>query len=197
MNKTSQSYWENCYKTNNIGWDIGYVATPIKVYFEQVIDKDLKILIPGAGNGYEAEFLFNTGFNNITVIDIAKQPLDNIKKRIPNFPEENLIQTNFFNYHNQFDIIVEQTFYCAIPPTQRNEYIKKTHSLLKEGGKLVGLLFDFPLNEEGPPYGGSKEEYILGFSKYFHIHTLETSFNSIKPRLGRELFIIFEKKNIK
>ena len=66
--------------------------------------------------------------------------------------------------------------------------------MLNKGGKLVGLLFDFPLTEEGPPFGGSLEEYKNTFSKQFNIKILETSFNSIKPRLGRELFIIFEKK---
>ena len=194
MSFTNKKYWENNYKTNQIGWDIGYASPPITNYIDQLKNKEISILIPGAGNAYEAEYLFRKGFKNINILDIAKQPLENLKKRIPPFPDKNLIQDDFFKHDQTYDLIIEQTFYCAISPKLRSDYADKIHKLLNKGGKLVGLLFDFPLTEEGPPFGGSLEEYKNTFSKQFNIKILETSFNSIKPRLGRELFIIFEKK---
>ncbi len=192
--KFHKKYWENNYKNNQIGWDIGYASPPITNYIDQLNNKDLSILIPGAGNAYEADYLFHNGFKNITVLDIAEQPLKNLQDRIPSFPKENLIQGDFFSHIPTYDLIVEQTFYCAISPESRSKYADKTFELLNSGGKLVGLLFDFPLTEEGPPFGGSLHEYKNTFSEKFHINVLESSFNSIKPRLGRELFIIFEKK---
>jgi hypothetical protein len=45
-------------------------------------------------------------------------------------------------------------------------------SLLNPKGKLVGLLFDFPLTTEGPPFGGSTSEYLNLFSDKFNIKTL-------------------------
>ncbi len=192
--KFHKKYWENNYKNNQIGWDIGYASPPITNYIDQLNNKDLSILIPGAGNAYEADYLFHNGFKNITVLDIAEQPLKNLQDRIPSFPKENLIQGDFFSHIPTYDLIVEQTFYCAISPESRSKYADKTFELLNSGGKLVGLLFDFPLTEEGPPFGGSLHEYENTFSEKFHINVLESSFNSIKPRLGRELFIIFEKK---
>jgi len=74
-------------------------------------------------------------------------------------------------------------------------YINKMKSLLKERGKLSGLLFDFRLNDEGPPFGGDADAYSLAFQKQFHLKTLAPCYNSIKPRAGKELFIIFEKTN--
>ena len=68
------------------------------------------------------------------------------------------------------------------------------HNLLKENGKLAGVLFSFPLTEQGPPFGGSKEEYQQLFSDKFLLKTLEPCYNSIKPRENNELFIIFHKK---
>ncbi len=192
--KFHKKYWENNYKNNQIGWDIGYASPPITNYIDQLNNKDLSILIPGAGNAYEADYLFHNGFKNITVLDIAEQPLKNLQDRIPSFPKENLIQGDYFSHIPTYDLIVEQTFYCAISPESRSKYADKTFELLNSGGKLVGLLFDFPLTEEGPPFGGSLHEYKNTFSEKFHINVLESSFNSIKPRLGRELFIIFEKK---
>ena len=67
-------------------------------------------------------------------------------------------------------------------------------SLLLPKGKLIGLFFQFLLTEVGPPFGGSKDEYLKLFSAYFDIKTLETAYNSIKPREGNELFFIFTKK---
>jgi len=68
------------------------------------------------------------------------------------------------------------------------------HSLLHSGGSIIGVLFNFPLSDEGPPFGGSVSEYKKLFSTKFVIKVLEPCYNSIKPRHGNELFIIFEKK---
>lgn len=57
INQLNKSYWENRYTNNLIGWNIGYISTPLKTYIDQIKDKSLKILIPGAGNSYEAEYL--------------------------------------------------------------------------------------------------------------------------------------------
>jgi thiopurine S-methyltransferase len=67
------------------------------------------------------------------------------------------------------------------------------NELLNPGGKLVGLLFNDKLNTDKPPFGGTEEEYLNYFEKYFKIKTFEPCYNSIKPRAGRELFINLEK----
>ncbi|WP_373059173.1 SAM-dependent methyltransferase [Zunongwangia sp. H14] len=194
MSKKAEAYWASRYLTNKTGWDIGHISTPIKEYIDQLEDKELKILIPGAGNAYEAEYLFNNGFKNVHVADIAKPPLLNLQKRIPSFPEQHLHHKDFFRLKGQFDLIIEQTFFCAIPVNKRQDYVKKMQQLLVEKGKIAGLLFNFPLTEKGPPFGGSKAEYLTYFSPYFEIDTLETCYNSIPPRKGNELFFSFRKK---
>ncbi len=195
QDKFTAPYWEEKYKNNNTGWNIGYPSTPIKTYIDQIKDKSIKILIPGAGNAYEAEYLHNKGFTNVWVLDLAKQPLINLKNRVHTFPDNHLMQGNFFEHTKQYDLILEQTFFCALNPTLRDKYVKKMAYLLSPKGKLVGLLFDFELTEQGPPFGGSLAEYKKRFSKYFKIRVLERAHNSIKPRNGRELFAIFEKIN--
>jgi SAM-dependent methyltransferase len=189
----NKEYWEEKYKINDTGWDLGYISTPIKEFIDQLSNRQLKILIPGGGNSFEAEYLLKQGYN-CTVLDIAKQPLRNVLSRFPSFPGDNLIQQDFFDHNGSYDLILEQTFFCALHPDLRNKYVKKMNQLLNKNGKLVGLLFDFELTEEGPPFGGSLKEYQNIFSAYFNIKVLERCYNSIKPRFGRELFFIFEKK---
>jgi thiopurine S-methyltransferase len=91
-------------------------------------------------------------------------------------------------------MILEQTFFCAIPPNNREMYARKMHELLKPKGILTGLLFNFPLTDDGPPFGGSIEEYLDLFDPYFLVNFMETAQNSIKPREDKELFFIFENR---
>ena len=71
------------------------------------------------------------------------------------------------------------------------------HSLLKDKGKLVGVLFNHHFEKEGPPFGGTREEYSEYFIDNFNINVYETSYNSIKPRAGREFFINLSRKQFK
>lgn len=194
MENLSDEFWNNRYKTNDFGWDIGDVSEPLKKYIEQLDNKELKILIPGAGNAYEAEFLFKLGFKNVYVLDFAEEPLQNIKKRLPEFPNHQLIQQDFFEHKGQYDLIIEQTFFCAINPTLRAKYVQHMHELSAPNGKLVGLMFNDVLNTDKPPFGGNKEEYQQLFASTFDIKKMEPCYNSIKPREGRELFVMMQHK---
>ena len=190
----SADFWDNRYQSNDTGWDLGTVSPPLKAYFDQLTNLDLKILIPGGGNSYEAEYLFNNGFKNVYVVDLSQTALDNLKHRIPDFPSSNLILDNFFDLNITFDLIIEQTFFCAINPSLRADYAKKASEILNVNGKVAGLLFDATLNTTHPPFGGSKTEYLDYFNPYFDIRIMDASYNSIKPRAGRELFFIIQKK---
>ncbi|MGQ3677368.1 MAG: SAM-dependent methyltransferase [Tenacibaculum sp.] len=193
MIELSETFWNNKYLHNKTGWDLGEISNPLKEYFNQLEDKSIRILIPGGGNSYEAEYLFNKGFNNVFVVDIAEEPLKRILNRVPSFPKENLIHADFFELENVFDLIIEQTFFCAINPKLRPKYVQKVSELLTGSGKLVGLLFDAVLNEDHPPFGGSKREYEEYFTPYFK-GSMEPCYNSSESRQGMELFIKMIKK---
>ncbi|WP_044398550.1 SAM-dependent methyltransferase [Lacinutrix sp. Hel_I_90] len=192
----NESFWDNRYKTSDTGWDLGEISPPLKAYFDQLSNKNLKILIPGGGNSYEAEYLHNKGFKSVYVVDLSKTALENLKTRVPSFPSSHLIQNNFFNVDMVFDLIVEQTFFCAINPNLRPAYAARAFEMLNLYGKVVGLLFNVPLNDTHPPFGGCKKEYLEYFRPYFDTKIMEEAHNSIKPRLGKELFFIIEKKKI-
>ncbi|MCB0465100.1 MAG: SAM-dependent methyltransferase, partial [Aequorivita sp.] len=107
---------------------------------------------------------------------------------------ENLLHTDFFELEDTFDLILEQTFFCALEPSLREEYVNKMDKLLKPNGKLVGLLFNIPLNDDKPPFGGNKEEYLSLFEDKFRIETMGVAYNSIPQRAGNELFFMLSKK---
>lgn len=192
-----EEFWTQRYQAGSTRWDVGYPAPPITEYFDQVTDKKARILIPGAGNAYEAEYLYRNGFQQVYVLDIARPPLEALHKRFPDFPETQLLHGNFFEHQGQYDYVVEQTFFCSFPPLPENRqaYAQQVYQLLKPGGKLVGVWFDFPLTAdlEKRPFGGSKAEYLSYFEPLFEIQTFEACYNSIKPRRGNEFFGLFKK----
>ena len=193
MNKFSKQYWNQQYQDERTGWDIGYVSTPLKEYFDQLINKNLRILVPGAGNAWEVEYLFNNGFTNAFLLDFAERSIAGFKQRFPQFPDANIINDDFFEHQGKYDLVVEQTFFSSIDPGRRAAYAEKVHHLLNKGGKLVGLLFNHPFDFEGPPYGGTAQEYQKLFAKYFDFEAFQIAYNSIKPRKGRELFLLLRK----
>lgn len=199
VNNTSseQQFWSLRYEEQRTGWDIGYPSTPLKTYIDQLSDKSITILIPGAGNAHEAEYLFKEGFSNVFIMDIAEAPLTAFQKRNPEFPKEKILLENFFEHQGQYDLIFEQTFFCSFPPSEENRtlYAKQMAALIKPHGKLVGLWFDIPLTGDmvKRPFGGTKAGYLNYLTPYFNPLVFEPSTNSIKPRMGNELFGIFRR----
>ena len=187
--------WNDRYVNQDIGWDIGYPSTPIQTYIDQLEDKSQPILIPGCGHAYEGEHLHQQGFNNVTLSDLSEVAKTNFLERVPSFPENRFLVGDFFALNGPYDLILEQTFYCALPPSMRPDYLKKMHELLRPGGKLAGLLFSFPLTEKGPPFGGDPVVYKETFGTYFNLKTMEPAHNSIGPRQGNEIFFIAEKRD--
>jgi len=193
MNRFDEQFWSNRYENLQIGWDTGGPTTPFVELFKSIEDKSIAILIPGCGYGHEGEYLFHLGFTNVTLLDVSALARNEFLKRVPNFPAEHFLLGDFFSHSGSYDLILEQTFFCALEPNLRPEYAAKMFALLKPGGKLQGLLFNFGLTEVGPPFGGSKEEYLNYFESFFNIKQCEPCHNSIKPRMGNELFIDLEK----
>jgi thiopurine S-methyltransferase len=195
---SQEDFWTARYESGTTGWDLGAPSTPLKAYIDQIEDKETRILIPGAGNGYEAEYLHHKGFANITVLDISLKPLEALQRRIPDFPSKSLTHGDFFHHRGEYDLILEQTFFCSFEPTQenRNNYARKMSELLTNESLLVGLWFKHPLIEGSTkrPFGGSKSEYLTYLAPYFRVKTFEDCYNSIPHRAGNELFGIFEKK---
>ena len=143
----------------------------------------------------KAEYLLQKGFRNITLIDISNVLIDKLKLKFET-SEIKLIRSDFFEHTGRYDLIIEQTFFCALDPKSRKMYAEKVKTLLDKKGKLAGVLFynNDPENElskenDGPPFISSLKEYKKVFNENFNIIKMEECYNSISPRMGKELFI--------
>jgi SAM-dependent methyltransferase len=190
----NDDYWSKRYIENTTGWDTGNMTAPLKEYIDQLPAKNIAILIPGCGSSYEAQYLLAHGFTNITLIDISTSLCKKLNEKFEAHLGSGIrvICGDFFEHKGAYDLIFEQTFFCALDPHLRSQYAVKMHSLLKPGGKLVGLLFNRQFID-GPPFSGTEQEYRKLFQQYFTIVKMENCYNSILPRKDGELFVILKK----
>jgi SAM-dependent methyltransferase len=191
-----QNFWNDQYLAQSTGWDLGQVSPPLKAYIDQITDKNIKILIPGCGNSYEAEYLLQQGFTDVNLIDIAPELVQRLQTKFKLNPHINIVLGDFFEHEGEYDLILEQTFFCALDPTLRKNYVEKMAKLLKNKGKIAGVLFSKIFDIAGPPFGGTIEEYQELFKEIFDFKVFDPCYNSYDKRSGNELFIVLEKNEV-
>ena len=198
LTTSNPQYWERCYQSGEMGWDLGR-ATPIFDHWIKNYRTVLNICVLGAGNGWDAINFAKRG-HAVTAVDFAKSAVKNMQATVKqNNLEMDIRCTNIFDlkkiYTNYFDVVLEYTCFCAINPSKRRDYLDVARHILKSQGEFIGLLFpiDKAPEDGGPPFAVQLEPTIKLISEYFFLIKREIPSLSIKPRLGREVFVIFRK----
>ncbi len=193
-------FWEDIYLEDDTGWDLGG-PTPI---FESMASEMVngKICILGCGRGYDA-VQFAKGGLDVTAVDFAPTAINFVKTLAKDAKVKvDALRTDIFSltrdHMNTYDYIIEQTCFCAIHPSRRQEYERLVKTILKPNGKLIGLWFPLDKTQEegGPPWGTTIDEVKTIFGKGWTIEKEEFPKLSIDPRKGREKLIIFRKQYI-
>jgi SAM-dependent methyltransferase len=187
-------YWNNRYLEKASPWDLGKPSAPLMDFMSRWTDKSARILLPGGGGGHEAAALYQMGYTNIHLLDWSPEVCALFLRNYPFFPPTQVHCEDFFQHQHQYDLVLEQTFFCALPITLRDRYVQHMASILKPGGTLAGVMFNFPIVEAGPPWGGDADEYRRRFESYFDILEMKECKTSEPSRLGRELFVQFRRK---
>ena len=198
MNEVDHSqFWEDIYLESDTGWDLKGV-TPV---FDSISNELIKgkVCIVGCGRGYDAIMFAKKGFD-VTAVDFAPTPISELNKlAIQKSVTITTVQDDIFSlvekFPDTFDYVIEQTCFCAIHPNRRKEYEKLVRSILKLGGKLVGLWYPLDKSQEegGPPWGTTIDEVKSTFNSGWEIEKEEFPSQSVQPRKGREKLIIFKK----
>ena len=168
----SAAYWDTRYRQDDTPWTLSVPSPPI-VEFIKDLDRSLRILVPGAGCCPDIKLLCESGFNHVTVCDISQTAINRLSESLGKEHKVTFYCGDFFEMPGTFDVILEQTFFCALEPDYRSRYVDKMYDLLSDEGMLAGLLFNRHFDKPGPPFGGDRDEYISLFSRKLNIMKME------------------------
>ena len=193
-----QKDWQRHYDEGDLGWDLGQVAPPFIKLFESKTILPGKTLIPGCGRGHEVIYLAENGFE-VTAVDYSPGAVNHLKYTVQ---ERNLkcevLHMDFFGidsaHNGVYDLLIEQTFFCAISPEQRSSYVSTVARALKKGGMLAGLFYHTGEEEGGPPFNTTREDIKKYFSDSFEIRQLSKTEDSAEQRKNKEWLAILIKK---
>ena len=203
MNTDSSDFWELFYRNNTTQWDLGG-PTPVfcrlaesgQITPEHALPPG-KMIVPGAGRGYDARVFARHGFT-VTAVDFASDAIRDMHLLAEPDAPVAIVHADWFDlpsfFEGTFDYVLEYVAYCAIDPARRAEYAEVVNWLLKPGGRFIGLMFPISHHKGGPPFGVSSHEIIKTLTvQDFTLTHREYPVDSIKPRAKREELIILQK----
>lgn len=184
--------WNQAYQENFTPWDKGQPSPPL---VEWVASHNLsgRVLVPGCGVGHDVAHLVSLGIDAYG-LDIAPAAVARAKEHYPQLAER-FACADLFEFRGQYDVIVEHTCLCALPPEWRAKYRDAVASLLKPGGLLVGVFFINPEmdpGETGPPFGISPDELTALFAPRFQVLENHVPATAYPGREGRECLRVLQ-----
>lgn len=185
-------YWQERYLQADTNWDLGG-PTPV---FQQ-LRSDFpggRVLIPGAGRGYDAIAYAAAGFQ-VTTVDLAPAAVAATRALARAAGVEvRALEGDFFALQEAFDLVLEQTFLCALEPTLRDRYFAHLARVIRPGGLLCALVFPTHMDGAGPPFVVRPADFHAGLSEGFTCLREEAHPATIKPRAGREVLMVWQRR---
>ncbi|MBI3993057.1 MAG: methyltransferase domain-containing protein [Candidatus Lambdaproteobacteria bacterium] len=148
-------FWNAKYAAGHTPWDLGQVSRPVQRLVERHFPPAGRVVIPGAGRGYEAIYLAQRGYQ-VTAIDYADEAVRHLREEARRSGlSVDVQQRDMFeippDQRGAYDVLLEQTCFCAINPRDWPKYEWMAGQLLKHGGRLLGVFMEVPF-DKGPPF---------------------------------------------
>lgn len=180
--KTSEG-WEGRYQQGDTPWDLG-APPPALVTVIAAETPPLRVIVPGAGFGHDAIAWAQAG-HHVTLVDIAPTAITGARRLAQAAGVElTLLEADIFalpDADGAFDLVWEQTCFCAIGLEQRSAYAQQAARWLAPGGRMIALLWNHGA-EGGPPFDVTPEDARAAFAPHFDIESLEPVVESAPQR---------------
>jgi SAM-dependent methyltransferase len=192
----NEDFWSEIYQNEKPPWDLDQPAPALVDMLPRLKLSKSRILVLGCGAGHDAAFFAKAG-HVVTAVDFSPEAIERGRKLYGEFKNLQFVEADIFNLpqdmQGSYDLIFEQTCFCAVNPTLRSRLVSIWRGLLAEQGFLMGVFF---VNEKkkGPPYGASEWEIRERLKKGFHFVFWGRLKNSIERRYGKELLVYAQKK---
>jgi cyclopropane fatty-acyl-phospholipid synthase-like methyltransferase len=191
----SLNYWETCYQTGDMRWEKG-APSPGLVDFLAAHPELPRgsVCVPGCGTGHDVREFARAGFD-ASGFDIAPSAIRLAGEKTRAAGLKAKFQLADFLHDDppqKFDWLFEHTLFCAIQPSERDEYVRAVLKWLKPDGQYLAVNYLIP-DEDGPPFGTTRDELWRRFSPEFGLAG-ELVPRSYPNRTGQELLLWWRRK---
>ena len=167
----NQTDWEGRYEEGDTPWDKGepspglvdFLATHPELAKRQVA-------VPGCGAGHDARAWARAGFQ-VWGFDCAPSAvrLSQEKTQAAGLGAR-FSRLDFLAEPppTTFDWVFEHTFFCAIDPARRADYVRAVRRCLKPDGQLLAVHYMLR-DTDGPPFGTTQHDLMDLFAPHFDL----------------------------
>jgi methyl halide transferase len=186
----SRHHWEARYQSGDMPWEKG-APSPGLVDF-LAAQRQLNgrtVCVPGCGTGHDVRSWAGAGFE-VYGYDVAPSAIRLSRERTAAAGLRAEFRLGDFLRDEPpllFDWIFEHTLFCAIDPGEREAYVAAVRRWLKPGGQYLAVNYLIP-DQDGPPFGTTREELLERFSPHFELWR-EWTPRSYPNRTGLELML--------
>ena len=147
-------FWDTRFRDGVTPWDAGGVPPALKNWIGRRRGR-LRVLIPGAGTGYEVRLFAEHG-HDVLAIDFSDAAIEAAKRELGSLSGR-VRKADFFGLQDgPFDVVYERAFLCALPRTLWSGWARRMAALVSPSGVLAGFFY-LDDNPRGPPFGVSQE----------------------------------------
>ncbi|MEI7973156.1 MAG: methyltransferase domain-containing protein, partial [Bdellovibrio sp.] len=182
----TEKVWEDLYQNQSTPWDLGGPAPAFVDLLPRLRLPRQRVLVMGCGEGHDAIFFAEAG-HRVTAVDLSLTALQRARQR----DVHSLVEwrcEDAFQTPGVFDLVVEHTFFAALPPGRRPDLVRLWRQKLNGDGFLMGLFFAMP-KRDGPPFGGSEWELQKRLGNRFQPLVWHRTLLSPPDRMGKEFLV--------
>lgn len=163
--------WETRYQAKDWPWEKGEPSPGLVDFLAAHPDLPKgTVLVPGCGTGHDVRAWVKAGFH-ATGCDLAPSAV----QLGTEWTAAAGLSADFFlgdflraEPVQPFDWLFEHTLFCAIHPSERDDYVRAALRSLKPGGDYLAVNY-LLTDPGGPPYSTTREEQIERFSPHFDL----------------------------
>jgi len=186
----TETNWEARYQANDMPWEKGEPSPGLTDFLAAHPELPRgTVCVPGCGTGHDVRAWARAGFE-AEGLDLAPSAIRvSIEKTTTAGLSAQYRLADFLRDEplRRFDWLFEHTLYCAISPSDRDDYVRAVVRWVKPAGQFLAVHYLIP-DKDGPPFGTTREEVLARFSPHFELLE-EWVPRSYPNRTGLELML--------
>ncbi len=197
-----RDFWQGLYEKGDTRFDVGAPSPPLMDWLDAHPIVASRAIVPGCGYGHDVIELAQRGLSTVGVdfAPAAVQAGRAAADRAGLSSRARFLECDVFSLGSEhdgaYDLLFEQTCYCAITPARRDDYAALAARLVAPGGTLLFVVYPADGHQGGPPFAIDPTEVEPRFAAWFDLLWMGAPERPSKPtRAGKEQLAVLRRRS--